>query len=108
MDTKFKTELDYNFNYDIELTKGTHFNSLKSFTMDKFPNFSKVMEREDSLFAYIEPKTFLFLEKENDYREQGYPLTGVRELAYMDICILIESELESHEEYALEELFINK
>ena len=107
METKFKTELEFNHDLDIELTNGSHFNSLKDFVVDKFPNFSKILERDNLLFAYVEPKTFLFLEKENEFRSQGYPMTGVRELAYIEMCILINNELESHEDDALEELFIN-
>jgi hypothetical protein len=107
METKFKTELQFNHDLDIELTNGSHFNSLKDFVVDRFPHFSKILERDDLLFAYVEPKTFLFLEKENEYRSQGYPTTGVRELAYIEMCTLIYNELESHEENALEELFIS-
>lgn len=100
-----KPELVFNFNMDIELTNGSHFNSLRNFIQDKFPNFSKIMMKEDTLYAYIEPKTFLFLEQEQEYRNQGYPLTGVRELAYIDVCILINSDLEPYEKDALPELF---
>lgn len=100
-----KPELAFNFNMDIELTNGSHFNSLRNFIQEKFPNFSKIMVIEDTLYAYIEPKTFLFLEQEQKYRDEGYPLTGVRELAFIDICILISSELDFYEKHALCELF---
>lgn len=105
MISEFKPELIFNFNMDIELTNGSHFNSLKNFIQEKFPNFTKIMVKEDTFYAYIEPKTFLFLEKEQEYRNQGYPLTGVRELAFIDTCVLIYSDLESYEKDAVIELF---
>lgn len=105
MVSEFKQELNFNFNMDIELTNSSHFNSLRNFILEKYPNLSAIMTREDLLYAYIEPKTFLFLEKEQEYRNQGYPLTGVRELAFIDICILISSELDLYEKEALSELF---
>jgi hypothetical protein len=105
MQSEIKPELTFNFNMDIELTNGSHFDSLRTYIIDKYPNFSKIMAKEDSLYAYIEPKTISFLEKEQEYRDQGYPLTGVRELAFIDICILISSELDLYEINALAELF---
>lgn len=100
-----KPELAFNFNMDIELTNGSHFISLRNYLLEKYPNFSATMTQDDSLYPYIEPKTFLFLNKEQEYRNEGYPLTGVRELAFIDICILISSELDYYEEDALSELF---
>ncbi len=91
---------------DIELTNGSYFNSLRNFIIDNFPYYSNIMSEDDSLYAYIEPKTFLFLNKEQDYRNLGYPLTGVRELAFIDICTNISSELELYEKEALES-FLN-
>ena len=94
MVSEFKSELNFNFNMDIELTNSSHFNSLRNFILEKYPNFSAIMTKEDLFYPYIEPKTFLFLEKEQEYRNEGYPLTGVRELAFIDSCILISSELD--------------
>lgn len=100
-----KPELVLNFNMDIELTNGSHFNSLRNYILETFPSFSTIMTKEDTLYAYIEPKTILFLEQEQEYRLQGYPLTGVRELAFIDLCVLINSDLEPYEKEALSELF---
>lgn len=105
MESEFKPELAFNYNMDIELTNGSHFISLRNFILEKYPNFSATMTQQDSLYSYIEPKTFLFLDKEQEYRDEGYPLTGVRELAFIDICILISSELDFYEKDALSELF---
>lgn len=101
MESELKPELSFNFYMDIELTNGSHFNSLRNFVIEKYPNISAIMTQEDTLYPYIEPKTFLFLEKEQEYRNEGYPLTGVRELAFIDICIIISSELDLYEKEAL-------
>lgn len=105
MESEFKPELAFNFNMDIELTNGSHFNSLRNFVLEKYPNICAIMTEEDTLYPYIEPKTIFFLEKEQEYRNEGYPLTGVRELAFTDICIIISSELDPYENDALRELF---
>lgn len=100
-----KPELFFNHNMDIELTNGSHFNSLRNYVLENFPHYSAILNQEDSLYAYLEPKTFFFLEQEQEYRNENHPLVGVREKAFIDICFIINEELSPYEIDAATALF---
>lgn len=83
------------FEIDIELSNSKEFNLLKEFLVNTFPDITNQMIANGIFDAYIQPKTIHYLEIEQEYREQKYPLTGVSELAYVDICFIIKNDFEN-------------
>lgn len=98
MQEEFKTGIEFNPNYDAGLMQTPTAIILMDHVREMYPRVYRKLSDESSVEAYIEPKVIKQLDLECDYRLQGYPLTGVAEIALRDILILIKNELTSFEE----------
>lgn len=99
-----ETGIELNYNYS-SLVKTDKALLIKSYIEDTFPRVAEKLLIEGSLLPYVEPKLIKQVELECDYRFQGYPLNGVEEIAFRDISLLINSELEPFEKKEMLNLF---
>jgi hypothetical protein len=90
--------MEFNNNYDAGLVQTLIAQNLISHIKEIYPKVFNKLFTEGSVEAYVEPKVIKQLNLECDYRLQGYPLTGVSEIALRDIMQLIKWELQPYEE----------
>lgn len=93
-----KQDLELNFNYDKGLMQTAHARILMSHLEQVYPRVQKKMSETSMIEYYIEPKIMKQLLLEQDYRDQGYPLNGVQELAFNDVTAAIKIELVPYED----------
>lgn len=98
MQEEFKTGIEFNPNYDAGLMQTPKALILMAHVQEMYPRVYKKLSEESSVEAYVEPKVIKQLDLESDYRLEGYPLTGVAEIALRDVLILIKNDLASFEE----------
>lgn len=93
-----KQELELNFNYDKGLMQTAYARILMSHLEQVYPRVQKKMSETSMIEYYIEPKIMKQLLLEQEYRDQGYPLNGVQELAFNDVTAAIKIELVPYED----------
>lgn len=98
MQEEFKTGIEFNPNYDAGLMQTSKAIILIAHVREMYPRVYRKLSDEGSVEAYVEPKVNKQLELECDYRYDGYPRTGVAEIALRDVLILIKNDLASFEE----------
>ncbi len=93
-----KQDLELNFNYDKGLMQTAYARILMSHLEQVYPRVQKKMSETSMIEYYIEPKIMKQLLLEQEYRDQGYPLNGVQELAFNDVTAAIKIELVPYED----------
>jgi hypothetical protein len=91
-------EIEFNNDYSIGVVRSLKGKILLGHVEEMYPRVYIKMYLEDILMPYIEPKIIKQLELEGDYRMQGYPITGLVEIARNDVYIWIQDELDEYEE----------
>ncbi|TDE55381.1 hypothetical protein [Flavobacterium sp. GT3P67] len=94
-------KIEFNSNYDLGLMTTPKAHVLIHHLKEIYPRVYKKLNEEGSVEPYLEPKLMKQLHLECDYRLQGYPLTGVVEIALRDVMQLIKCELQPYEEQEL-------
>ncbi len=93
-----RPKIIFNNNYDVGLMQTIKAEILIHHVREIYPRVFRKLCDEGSVEPYLEPKVIKQLDLEYDYRLQGYPLTGVAEIALSDIMQLIKWELQPYEE----------
>lgn len=94
-------EIQFNEDYSVGAVQSLKGKILIGHVEEIYPRVHKKLFLEGSLMAYIEPKIIKQLDLESDYREQGYPINGLAEIARNDIYAIIKNELEPYEQLEL-------
>lgn len=95
---KENAEIEFNDNYDRGLMQTPIARILMSHVEQTYPRVYKNMRRGCMVESYVEPKIMKLIDLEHDYRKQGYPNSGVEELALNDVLPLIKMELQPYED----------
>ena len=91
-------EIEFNYDYSVGVVKSLKGKILIGHVEEMYPRVHEKLFLEGSLMPYIEPKIMKQLDLENSYRLQGYPITGLAEIARNDVYIWIQDELSEFEE----------
>ncbi|MBA0882731.1 hypothetical protein [Flavobacterium undicola] len=89
--------IEFNENYEEILIHSSYYKVLVKHIEELYPLVYQGLCLYSFLEQYVEPKIVEVLKLEFEYRKQNYPLSGCTELAYKDICDLINDELEEYE-----------
>lgn len=91
-------EIEFNQDYSVGVVQSLKGKILLGHVEEMYPKVYKKMYLEGVLMPYIEPKIIKQLDLECKYRMQGYPITGLAEIARNDVYMWIQDELSEFEE----------
>lgn len=95
------SNIEFNENYDKGLMQTAHARIMISHIEQIYPRVYENLSLNSMIERYIDPKINKQLLLEQEYRDQGYPLNGVQELAFNDISEFIKTDLKPYEKLEL-------
>lgn len=95
---KREMEIEFNENYDKGLMQTAHARIMISHVEQMYPRVYQKLSINSTIERYIDPKINKQLLLEQEYRDQGYPLNSVQEIAFKDVVEFIKEELQAYEE----------
>lgn len=90
-------KIEFNENYEQLLIESPYYRIISNHIKELYPLVYKGLCFNSLLEQYVEPKIIAVFKLEIEYREQYYPISACRELAFADIYALINDELEEYE-----------